>query len=436
MTLRGIRVLVTGAEERQGLAVIRGLGRAGAEVIAGAARADGLGLRSRWAMDGHTYTSPLADPVAFARDLLRITRRTRPTFVVPVAESTLVAMECVRPSIEAITRIAAPPSAMLRYALDKGATVELAQRLGVPVPRTLVSARPSEWARHAAGLRFPVAIKPRGPRQYDATAHRADFKVRYAADPHALDQLARELGDDIGPLLVQECTGGIGRCMTAVCRHGRPLALFPYERVRELPFTGGVSVMRRSLQPCRELERLTTRLLAALEWHGVAMVEFKFDPARGAYTLMEINGRFNASTALALDAGLNIPALTVAVYAGRPCIVTRPRSGVEERWLRGDCLALLAHLREGQAAATRAPGAPPLPSRAAAVWRFLRDFRPRVHLDEFAAGDWRPALRELGTLARTLLNEGRWAAGALLRRIGVRRRRPAALPAVRAAGGR
>ena len=56
-----MKVLVTGAEEHQGLAVIRGLGLAGVPVVACGASRRSLGFYSRFASEGYSYASPLLD---------------------------------------------------------------------------------------------------------------------------------------------------------------------------------------------------------------------------------------------------------------------------------------------------------------------------------------------------------------------------------------
>lgn len=40
------------------------------------------------------------------------------------------------------------------------------------------------------------------------------------------------------------------------------------------------------------LQAQSVALLRAIGWEGVAMVEYRFDPATGTAVLMEINGRF------------------------------------------------------------------------------------------------------------------------------------------------
>lgn len=204
------------------------------------------------------------------------------------------------------------------------------------------------------------------------------------------------LGEAAGIPLIQECVLGVGVCVSAVFDRGKPLVLFPYRRVREVPLSGGVSVVRESIALDPRLADYVTRLLGELQWHGVAMVEFKYHEGTDAYTLMEINPRFQASTALSLDAGLNLPHLVAHLYgcAPKPPELGPYRVGVRERWLQGDLLALYQHLREGSDATTRANPLYRPPSRARALLDFVKDFRPGVKYDEFKWSDWKPGLSE------------------------------------------
>ena len=57
-------------------------------------------------------------------------------------------------------------------------------------------------------------------------------------------------------------------------------------------------------------------LLDALNWHGVAMVEFKREERTGHLYLMEINPKFWGSLDLALASGVNFPVLDVCMALG------------------------------------------------------------------------------------------------------------------------
>jgi predicted ATP-grasp superfamily ATP-dependent carboligase len=407
------RALVTGADEHQGLAVIRGLGLGGVEVVAAGAGPRCLGHRSKFATWKYEYASPSAEPARFVEDIIAIARETRPSVIVPSVETTLVLLNQARERVEAIAPLAAPAPEILEYALDKSRTVALAERLGVPVPRTAMGQTTEELLRGATSLTFPVAVKPRGNRFHASTANAVPFKSTYANTYAELMEILAPLGDDAGAILVQEFATGTGRCVAAVCRHGEPMELFAYARDREYPLSGGVSVVRRSIPLDAVLADHTTRLLTAIRWHGVAMVEFKHDEVTGRHVLMEINGRFQASTALSLDSGINLPLLAASLFAGwTPPHAARYRTGVTERWLRGDLLALRAALT------TRHDPAPGRKvARAAVVRQFFTDFRRDVRFDEFWVSDPGPAAAEAGAIARMLLTWCVDAAKAVVRAI-------------------
>lgn len=104
------------------------------------------------------------------------------------------------------------------------------------------------------------------------------------------------------------------------------------------------------------------RLLEALDWQGVAMVECKRDAATGRQVIMEVNGRFWGSLQLAIDAGVDFPSLLVRCAMGEavaPCPAYRV--GIRSRWFWGDVDHLYLRLRDGAAR-----------SRVSAVLDFLR----------------------------------------------------------------
>ncbi|HEY6224850.1 MAG TPA: ATP-grasp domain-containing protein, partial [Gemmatimonadales bacterium] len=333
-------------------------------------------------------------------------------------ESTLVLLNQVRAALERYTVLAAPPRDVLEYALDKARTLRLARELGVPAPRTAHASTLDDLLRAAAELRFPVAVKPRGPALHPATRHHLGFKVRYVQSRQELERLLRAIAGDPTAVLVQELARGVGHCVSALARHGEALSLFAYSRDREVPHQGGISVVRRSIAMDPRLAAYVRTLLGAIRWHGIAMVEFKYDPDADAYSLMEINGRFQASAALSLDAGLNSPHGLACLYTGRPVPHVPPyRVGVRTRWLRGDMRALY------DAILHRLPGSA---SRWRVVADFCRDFRWGMHYDEFTVEDWGPGVVEAVSLAMgPAIRLGTWIARAL-QSLGPWRRRSTA----------
>jgi len=198
------------------------------------------------------------------------------------------------------TRIVLAEPATIEKAADKLYMAELAQSVGVPAPQTMLA---SEALGGTKDLLFPVVIKPQ--KEYPGRP-----PVRYAANPVELrDILSRapraEPWAD-GDLLIQEFIPGVGCGFFALYQRGICRRVFMHRRVREYPASGGVSTCAESFYDAK-LEIHGRRILDALDWHGVAMVEFRRDNRDGNYKLIEVNPKFWGSLDLALAAGAHFP---------------------------------------------------------------------------------------------------------------------------------
>ena len=85
-----------------------------------------------------------------------------------------------------------------------------------------------------------------------------------------------------------------------------------HERIHEFPITGGASTLAKSVFE-NDLKEIGDKLLSSLNWHGVAMVEFKRDAASGQLKLIEINPKFWGSFELSYKAGINFAYLAYLV---------------------------------------------------------------------------------------------------------------------------
>ncbi|HKQ51561.1 MAG TPA: ATP-grasp domain-containing protein, partial [Pyrinomonadaceae bacterium] len=145
--------------------------------------------------------------------------------------------------------------------------------------------------------------------------------------------------------LIQEYVAGQGKGVFTLCEHGRVVAWFAHERLRDTRPSGSGSSLRRSIKLEPRLREPAERLLAALNWHGPAMVEFR-DDGTNPPCLMEVNGRFWGSLQLGIDAGVNFPLLWVAVLKGeRVEPQAQYREGIALRWVWGDLKRFLRIVR-------------------------------------------------------------------------------------------
>ena len=112
-----------------------------------------------------------------------------------------------------------------------------------------------------------------------------------------------------GEVILQDYVAGDGVGVELLAHHGEVLFAFQHLRLHEVPLTGGGSSFRKSVALTGPLLEAAKSLISELHWHGVAMVEFKYDPGTGANYLMEINGRFWGSLPLAVAAGADFPGM-------------------------------------------------------------------------------------------------------------------------------
>jgi predicted ATP-grasp superfamily ATP-dependent carboligase len=383
------RVLVTDGEQRAALAIVRSLGRAGWEVGVAAARPRSLAGASRFARWQAVTPDPLAQPGPFLHRLEELVRERSVDVLVPVSEAALLAVlperDRLRPAI-----VPFPDAPVFRRISDKAAVTEAARGLGIRVPKQ-VRLRSAGEHRPSETLGFPVVLKPTRS-VGEAGGRRTKLGIRYAADAAELDAALAALDPAAFPVLLQERVVGPGAGIFALLWDGEVIAGFAHRRLREKPPSGGVSVLRESVALDPDLLERSVALLRCLGAHGVAMVEYKLDPAGGAPWLMEINGRFWGSLQLAIDAGVDFPALLLDAALGRhPAPVTTYRLGVRSRWGWGDVDHLLARWRHSDEALALPPGAP---GRWTTRWAVLRGFGPGTRGEVLRADDPRPFLRE------------------------------------------
>jgi predicted ATP-grasp superfamily ATP-dependent carboligase len=381
-------ILVTDAGGNHALAVVRSLGGRGLDVIAaGCGAIDQAGF-SRYCSGRVRYPSPRRDLGAFQEGLLRLLDERRPRLLLPMTECTLMALAPLRDEIEASVGLAPlPATASLAVAFDKRATLDLADRLGVRAPRTVIVHDLDELDDLRDQVTYPAVIKPRRSEFVTSDGRVLEGgPVEYCAGPGRLRELYASVHARAPYPLIQEFIPGEGYGVSMLYDHGRLRALFAHRRLRMIRPTGSGSSLRESIAPPDDMVAPARRLLETLEWHGVAMVEFKRDERDGAAVLMEINGRFWNSLPLAVASGVDFPFLIYRLATEGDCPERLDyRVGVRGRWLAGDLQHLAAVLR-GRPSGWSGP----YPRR----WRSLVDFvKPGgkdLHYDDFWLRDPAP----------------------------------------------
>src|SRR6266851_2505997 len=287
----GATILVTDGDQRSALAACRSLVRAGHVVHVVAPTASSLAGVSQGVREHVVGVDALGDSDGFAAAVATLAARLGTGVLIPMTDASATAILGHAERFPRACRVPFPSLEAFHRASDKAAILPLAQAAGFAVPVSTV-VRSREQATHTRfdGL-VPGVLKPHRSVVGSGGALRRHAVAPYATIEDGL-ALLRALPEDAFPVVVQQRVQGPGVGFFALRWGGVIRASFVHRRLREVPPSGGVSVYREAIAPPPTLIDAGSRLLTALEWEGVAMVECKHDPVTDRYYVMEVNPRF------------------------------------------------------------------------------------------------------------------------------------------------
>lgn len=300
-------VLVTDGRSRASLAVVRSLGEKNINITSGESFRYCSSFYSKYTKKRILYPNPDLDIDPFKDFLLEYVSKKDVEMIIPIRDSTTLTLARYRRDFEKHTLIPTPDYDKFIIGRDKSKTMELAEKLEIPHPKTFYEADIS-LSEIGKELGFPLLLKP-----VESSGSRG---IRVVKDASDLDSAYKSVCAEYGPPLVQEfipLESAIGVSM--LYNKGERIAFFTHKRLREYPISGGPSTLRESIRH-PEAEGYATRILDKLKWHGVAMVEFRVDGRDHKPKLMEINPRFWGSLPLAVASGVDFPYLLYKIMKG------------------------------------------------------------------------------------------------------------------------
>jgi predicted ATP-grasp superfamily ATP-dependent carboligase len=337
--------IVTDALWRKSVACIRSLGRSGFDVTALGDSWLTTGFYSRFTRNRRVGPTAARSEQGFGkliRDAVAAAACSGRPVILPMEDESCSWLLRNGAGLEADWLLPSPEA--FAPANDKAATTRLALSLGVPCPRTLFPSSPEHLLELA----------------------RSDKKTRWVAKPYTSKGSVGILYDQQltaesvsyewqrhGALMLQERIDTRGQASGVSLlydKEGNCRAVFCHRRLRQYPLSGGPSTSRVSVSiaEMHDLVAKSRRILEHLGWRGVAMVEWKHDPASGEHRLLEINPRFWGSLELAIRSGVDFPTLYARAAAGSlpPGDWPAYRAGVICRWMvPGEILRYLGEAR-------------------------------------------------------------------------------------------
>ncbi|HET9539186.1 MAG TPA: hypothetical protein VFQ46_01155 [Candidatus Limnocylindria bacterium] len=366
------------------LGVARSLGAAGIPAILVRYRDDDLAQASRFVARSIRVPHPEENEPGFIRALERLGPNLEGSPLFPASDETLVAVARHKERLSRWYRVAAPDEALATRIIHKEHTYSLAEKVGVPAPRTVLIGSEQDLERHRDRFPFPCIAKPSQGHLYQDLFGRKMVRVE---DMDELVAAYREAAAAGLQMMLQELIPGDDRQGANYNSYrvpGSPAVEFTAAKVRLTPRSfGPPSVVVSRVIP--EIIEPARRLLDALGYEGYSCTEFKLDPRDGIYKLMEVNGRFNLSSLLMLRCGINLPAI-----AYRHVLLGEAPVGIEQpegiHWIDGT--------------KDLAYGLPELVRRPTGVPAFVRPYRQPHVFAVFAWDDARPLAVRYRALAR------------------------------------
>jgi D-aspartate ligase len=288
---------------------------------------------SRYAAERIEWADNWGDPARLLRNVLGYAARCdEPPPLFYQHDGDLAFVSRNREALREGTRFVVGDADLVEQLMDKTRFAGLAERLGLPVPRTaVVRARPGSDAPELP-LEFPVIVKPLCRVDLIWKPLAGSSKAIRIDTPEGFRGLWPVLADAECDVVAQELVEGgedqIESYHAYVDSDGEVAGEFTGRKVRTWPrefgHTTALEITDRD-----DVRSVGRSCMERLGLRGVAKLDFKRAPD-GSLLLLEVNPRFNLWHLPGAVAGVNLPALVYADLAGieRPAVRSRPRAGV------------------------------------------------------------------------------------------------------------
>jgi predicted ATP-grasp superfamily ATP-dependent carboligase len=330
-------LIVTLGRARGALAAVRALGGAGWMVGVGTPDGGGMVAASRWCSARHVVARPRGDGTAFVDGVRAAVEKGGYSVVFGGADDWVAALATKRDRIAA--RVAHPCGSTVEASLDKHELSRRAAKAGFQVPETEVAS-----AEVLAGWDGPVVVKCRSHwRPGQQHAYRIEAR-RYPGAAAAAGRVRMIEDAGLEPLVQRPVNGRLG-ALIGLFADGRLLGRVQQRTYGLWPTPSGVSARAATVPVDESLAARATGLLADLGWSGLVELQF-LTGYDGVPYLIDLNGRFYGSMALASAAGPNLPDAWARQAMGLPLPPLadgRPR--VRYSWAAGDLRRAFAERR-------------------------------------------------------------------------------------------
>ncbi len=206
-------------------------------------------------------------------------------------------------------RVTTPGFEAVEIVYDKKRTYQLAEKSGIPIPKTYYSGSIEELISQE--IEYPVIIKP---------AIKENFYRKVKVKAYLIENKEKliEIYDYVSTIiesseiLVQEYIHGGASNLYSVCpffKDGKILTCIVGRRPRQHPMDFGHASTYAEIVDIPEIKSIAENFLNLVGYYGIGEVEFMWDERSGQFKLIEVNPRVWGWHTLSIAAGADMPYL-------------------------------------------------------------------------------------------------------------------------------
>ncbi len=388
-----------------GLNLMRDLEQKGIRVVGVDCHAENPGFRSRY---GRSYLSPNPDkePEKWLEFMLALAAAMGEKPVLIAAADIFVSAIGRHARILSEHFIFSAKGCLLQAELStKERQYELARELGLPSPRSAYVQSVEELQAFSHDARFPVLLKPRAHREWEALPAGNPLRGRKTISATTREELlshyekvvalvpqAVAQEEIVGPDSAKYCY------LSVYAQDGHRLGACVVQELRAYPLLYGCATLVEPVVD-NEIDKACNKFLLALGFAGVCEIELKRDIRDGKLLLIEVNPRVSGTGDCARYTGVETGYIHYLDLIGEtPSPVSATNFGFRHMMLVNDLSAFPKYLDQG----------------LVGWWQYLRSLSGPMEFFDF---DWRDSSNARSAVQRGL----RALAGGLLRHWGLRK---------------
>lgn len=291
-----LKVLITSANWKASLAVMKSLARKGADISLLSDDRNTPALYSKYCKK-RIISPNECRKKEYTEFLINMLKDGNYDLLIPISESTVYYCSELRDEILKYARLILPSHNSILVAHNKVKTYQFSYVNDIPIPKTFFPASLSDVESISSRIFFPCITKnPFG-------AGGVGNKLILSKDE--LVSLYRNKADSANWPVIQEIVEGKTFSFAGFCSKGYILGYFMCEKLRQFPETGGITVYGKSSFNSNVL-RIAQRVIEKLNWTGPISYDFILTKNNECF-LIDINPRFPGNLQFSYECGIDLP---------------------------------------------------------------------------------------------------------------------------------